>query len=218
MIRVVLGELQNDTRTADAVIFDEQNFSADSMREAIETPSLFREEKIIILSHILSEFTDDVFSLLENYADTNNTIIIHERELSAANEKAFSKLKIEITGKVAAKPAKVEFNIWSLTDALLARDKKKAWLLYREAIEQGTAPEEIGGMLWWQMKTLLLVARAGNPASLKPFVISKAKQALKKYTTEELEQFSRKLIAAIHEPRAGNGKAEETLEAFILSL
>lgn len=217
MIQVVLGETHIDIRAAGAVIFDEQSFSVDAIREELETLSLFGEPKTIALLYTLSEFRDQIFDLLKEHTDSVHTIIIRERALSATDEKALAKLGAKIIGKSIEKKA-VEFNIWSLTDALLARDKKKAWLLYREAIDNGTAPEEIGGILWWQMKTLLLVVREGNLESVKPFVASKAKQALKKYTTEEIEMLSKKLISAIHEPRAGNGKAEETLEAFVLSL
>lgn len=217
MIRIVLGENAIDTRTAGAVIFDEQTFSLDAVREELETASLFGEPKTIALMYVLSEFSEDVFKICEEHIDTIHTVIIRERALSVADEKTFTKLKIEITGKPIIKKAP-EFSIWSLTDALLARDKKQAWLLYREAIDNGTKSEEIGGILWWQMKTLWLVAREGNPASIKPYPTDKAKRALKKYTVPEIETLSKKLISAIHEPRAGKGKAEETLEAFVLSL
>jgi len=217
MITVVVGGAAG-TQARDAIIFDSLNFSVDAVREALETPSLFGGENTITLTYLLDDFHDEVFELLEQYTDTPNTITIREREVSAADEKKLTKLGATILGKAVVKKPVSEFNIWKLTDALLARDKKQAWLLYREAIDMGTAPEEIGGILWWQMKTLLLVAREGNPADVKPFAVTKAKRALQKYSTEDLAQLSKKLLAAIHEPRAGNGKAEETLEAFVLSL
>lgn len=217
MIRVVIGTTSNIS-TADAVIFDEQTFSVDAVREAIATSSLFGGTKTIVLLRLLDVFHDDIIDLIKDNFESAHTIILREDELSTADEKVFTKLGVEISGKSAAPKPKQEFNIWSLTDALLARDKKTAWMLYRQAIDAGIAPEEIGGILWWQMKTLLLVAREGNPTSVKPFAVTKAKRALQKYSQEDLARLSNQLITAIHEPRAGNGKAEETLEAFMLSL
>ncbi len=217
MIRVILGEQTETLWDNDPIIFNEANFSIDAVREELETPSLFGESKTIALLYVLEAYHDDALALLEQYAGNVATIILRERELGKKDEQVLADMGATIVAGKKSSVPKTEFNIWKLTDALLARDKKNAWLLYREAIEQGIAPEEIGGILWWQIKTLLLVSK-DDTAGMKPFSISKAKQSLKKYTAQEIEQLAQRAVAAIHEPRAGNGKAEEMLEAFILSL
>src|SRR3989344_9363077 len=58
--------------------------------------------------------------------------------------------------------ARSDFNIFALTDAIGARKKRDAWVLYQKALAAGMAPEEIFFKLVWQAKTMLV---AGKTAS-----------------------------------------------------
>lgn len=113
-----------------------------------------------------------------------------------------------------------EFNIWSFTDALGARDKKRAWLLYRKALAAGFVPEEVFYKAVWQVKTMLLAKRCSSAAEagLKPFPYSKAKGFLRNWKEGELEKFSERLVMSYHEARRGEGEIETSLEKAILCL
>lgn len=216
MIQVIIGSTEHVTRDADTRVFDEYTFSLGALREELETPSLFGEHKNIVLLYVLDQFRDELIPFLQSYAGTT-PITLREHQLAAQDEKTLTSFGVSIVGAVPPKKESV-FNVWSLTDAVLARDKKTAWLLYREAIERGTAPEELSGMVWWQVKSMLLVAREGKPKDMKPYTLSKIQRSLGKYTTKEIEHLTQQVIRAIHEPRKGNGSAEAWMERVLLSL
>lgn len=216
MIRVLIGDAVFE-RTSDVRVFDPYTFSLAALREELETPSLFGDSKQVMLLHLLGEdIHDELLAFLASYTG-DGTIILREQNLSTKDTKKLQEIGAHIEG-VYVKEVAREFNVWNLTDALLNRDKKTAWLLYREAIEQGSAPEELGGILWWQLKSIMLVIREGNPKGVKPFVINKIKRSLQKYSPAEIESLAQQLLVAVHEPRKGNGSAEMQLEQFLLSL
>jgi DNA polymerase III delta subunit len=113
-----------------------------------------------------------------------------------------------------------DFNIWSFTDAVGARRKKEAWVLYQKALAAGLAPEEIFYKLVWQVKTLLLAqkTKTAEEAGMKEYPYSKAKVSLKNFTTSELQNLSTDLVLGYHGARRGEGEMETMLEKIILSL
>ncbi|MEX0909768.1 MAG: hypothetical protein WDZ75_00560 [Candidatus Paceibacterota bacterium] len=119
-------------------------------------------------------------------------------------------------------PAKKEkdFSAFSLADALALRDKKRLWILFREALSRGYKVEELHGILFWQMKTIVLAYKttSAEDAGIKPFPYSKAVSAKKKYTQEEAEELLHALSGAILEGRSGSSSLENSLEKVILSL
>jgi len=115
------------------------------------------------------------------------------------------------------KEKKDAFNIFSLTDALGERNKKRLWTRYQEALRAGSAPEEIHGILFWQLKTLLLVSK-GATAGIKPFVITKAKHFLGNYTENELEDLTKSFVDLYHDARRGKIDFDIGLEKILLSL
>ena len=103
---------------------------------------------------------------------------------------------------------------------MLQRDPKKLWTLYRKAIISGLAPEQIHGVLWWQMKSVAMAINAKNAdeAGLKPFVFSKAKRASDKFSKEEVENILSKLLSIYHNSRMGKINMEYGLESFVLGI
>ncbi len=216
MIRVFVGSTTT-SRDDYTRVFDESSFSVPALREELETPSLFGDTKKIALLYVLGIHGSDVLSFLESYTGAHD-IVIREHALPVALDKRLRALGavIEEGAVHASQPS--SFNVWSLTDAILARDKKNAWLLYREAIENGSAPEELSGIVWWQVKSMLLALREEQPKDMKPFVLQKTRRGLQKYSADEVSSLARRLVTAVHEPRRGKGKSDEWLEALILSL
>jgi DNA polymerase III delta subunit len=113
-----------------------------------------------------------------------------------------------------------DFNIFSLTDAIGARKKREAWLLYHKALASGMVPEEIFYKVVWQVKTLLLASRTctASEADMKEYPYSKAKGFLKNFKEGELEKLSEDLVKGYHKVRRGEEETETFLEKTLLSL
>lgn len=113
-----------------------------------------------------------------------------------------------------------QFNIFSLTDAIGARQKRDAWVLYHKALASGMVPEEVFYKLVWQVKTLLTAQKTKNVAEteMKPFPYNKAKGYLKNFKPGELEKLSAELVGGYHRVRRGEGEMETLVERFLLKL
>lgn len=88
-----------------------------------------------------------------------------------------------------------EFNIFALADAFGSRDKKRAWVLYQQALLAGVPAERIFFTLVWKVRSMLL---------------------LKKNFEREL--LSERLVIGYHQARRGEGEIETLVEKTILSL
>lgn len=112
------------------------------------------------------------------------------------------------------------FNIFALTNAIGARNKREAWMLYRKALASGMVPEEVFYKLVWQVKTMLVASRTRSVAEtdMKPYPYDKAKRNLKNFKPGELEQISENLVKSYHELRRGHEDAETMVEKALLNL
>lgn len=116
--------------------------------------------------------------------------------------------------------AKAPFNIFALTDAIGARKKRDAWVLYQKALASGMIPEEVFYKLVWQIKTMLLAKRTKSAAEadMKTYPYNKAKSFLKNFSTSELENLSESLVLGYHRARRGEGEIETLVEKTLLRL
>jgi hypothetical protein len=124
--------------------------------------------------------------------------------------------KVDLVG---TKP-KSDFNIFSLTDAIGARNKREAWVLYQRALASGMVAEEIFWKVVWQIKTLLLANRtkSAEEAGMKAYPYSKAKSALKNFKTGEIEKISENLVIGYHQARRGEIEIDALIEKTLLNL
>lgn len=183
--------------------------------------SLFGGREVTLID-TPSESAEALETLLENAAllgESLNWFVVIEGKLKAADKKTLQKHANEFFECAEAKKEE-RFNVFSLTDALLRRDKKSLWVLLRRAQLAGLTSEEIIGTLFWQIKTMRLAARAASPAEadLKPFVYNKAKSGLSKYREGEVDELSRKLVAVYHDGHLGKTDIDNALERFVLSI
>lgn len=113
-----------------------------------------------------------------------------------------------------------EFNIFALTDALGARNKKEAWTTYQKALAAGLSAEEIFFKIFWQVKSMLLASKTKNVSEtdMKAFPYSRAKSFLKNFKPGELEKLSEDLVIGYHQARRGEGEMETLVEKIILDL
>lgn len=175
------------------------DLSKELLFEKANSVSLFREKMIMVLDSPIKEgdlnFSSDDLSILK---ESETTFVFLEEKLLAADLKKykrfaeiedFSNQEIKIVSKV---------NVFGIADAYSNRDKIGAWILYRNAVSAGVAPEEISGIIFWKIKMMIL---NGN----------------KIFSSAELKSQSSLLVSLYHKAHRGEVDFVIGLEQFILS-
>jgi DNA polymerase III delta subunit len=182
--------------------------------EEIVGEDLFASKKLLIISGIFE--SEKIIEILLAHTDSKNTdtyIIIFETDIPKDVIKSFEKKKVPIHHHKHETERDTE--IFKLTDAVAGRDIKRAWLVFRQLLDNGMVAHQMIGMLWWQMKTLLLVASTKTNPGLKPFVYTKNKKALEKFTLPEIQEKTLGLLDVYHQGHMGDD-IEVLLEQWIL--
>jgi DNA polymerase III delta subunit len=162
--------------------------------------------------------SDNVFILLENpSALLRASSLWAELEKLATKTQEFSKGEAStarLYGGVAG------FNIFSITDAFTVRNKNRAWALYQEAMMAGISSEEILWKLIWSVNNLLLVKKTKDASKLKmkPYPLTKATNAAKTFSNEELASLSASFNDLYHNTYLGTDEFEFGLEKILLSV
>lgn len=174
------------------------------------------KETLEIVSGVLKDIakSENIFIFLENNA---NEKIGAEIKKLAIKEQEFSKGEVSKLRLYGGVPG---FNIFSITDAFTAKNKNRAWALYQEAMMHGISSEEILWKLIWQVNNLLLVKNTKDTSKLKmkPFPLTKAKNATKNFSSEELKKLSASLVDLYHNNFLGTDEFDLGLEKIILSV
>ncbi|MFA5838734.1 MAG: hypothetical protein WC849_02245 [Candidatus Paceibacterota bacterium] len=187
---------------------DSENFDEAVVEESLKGRGLFENKYIVFFDKVFENEKNRNFILekIKEISKSENIFVLLEEKI---DKKTLTKLEKhsqrtqefnETERKIAerAKP-------FSLTDALGRRDKKKAWAEYQKILKEGLVPEEIHGILFWQIKTMILSSssKTSAEADLNPFVFKKAKEFSKNYSEKELNEMSSKLISIYHDIRRG---------------
>lgn len=207
--------------------FESNNINSDEMEHLTAARGLFENNYIVLLDNILEE--RDNAELLKNYAsyikEAEHIFILLESDAGADSIKKIEKQADSVkyfkeAGAGVKEKNKEQFNIFDMADALGKRDRKKLWIMLQEARGYEVSPEEMFGILFWQIKNILLVrsANTAEEVGMKPFPFKKAKSFSKNFTTEELERLASELLYKYHQSRAGAGEADIELERFILNI
>ena len=176
---------------------------------------LFGDKELYVIHDLARNL--DLKSFLAEFAESDNVFVFSEESITKPILKAFEKVNAIIEDFGKEEKTKTEsFNMFSLTDALGARDKKKLWLLFQEALKNGS-PEEIHGILFWQLKNLALVHGLNTNPGMNPFVYKKTLGFAKNFSSEEIRGLSRSLTHTFHN-RDTYSTLDIDIEKFILSL
>lgn len=208
----------------DAELFrlDPDTWTAEEAERLIAGAGLFQNNYIVFLNGVLENPDAEEFAL-ERAADLEaspNVFILLAGELKKAVRDKLEKKASKTQAFEAAKAPEREFNNFALAEALGKRDKKGLWVLFCQAMNEGKAPEELHGMLFWQAKSMLQALNAKTPAEsgLKPFVHSKSLRYAGNYTRDELVALSSGLVSIYHESRRGGEDLDVALEKFVLNI
>ena len=207
---------------------DSENFELGKLEEMIGGQGLFESKQIVFLDNVLEdkETKEEIADKIKEIAESPNAFVFIEGKVDKATlgkvEKSAEKVQeFKIAGSPASsKESKEKFNTFSLADVFGRRDKKNLWTLYQEALSQGVAPEEINGVLFWQLKSMIVAdkSKSADESGLKPYVFQKSKSFARNYSSEEMKKMSSALVSVYHDSRRGIHEFEIALERFILSL
>ena len=217
----LITTLQTKRPDASFLEFDDLNFNASRFLETIDGSGLFESKSIVICRSILDikEMREVVYSALDRLSESNNAYIFTDNKLLAPQIKKFEKAGATVKIFDSKTKGIEKFNTFSLTDLLLAKNKKQLWVAYHEAKEAGVSDEEIHGVLLWQLRSISLsFTHSPAQSNMKPFVFNKAKGAQKKWKQKEVNKHIFNLVANYHEARRGNSLLPLSIESFILTL
>lgn len=218
----VINSFQTKQPDGTVFHFNAEDFNLAQFAELISANDLFGAKRLVACDHVLENdaATETIADNLSEIVNSPNTFVMLETEVAADLVKQIKKVggKLE-EHALALKSAPPPFNIFAINDALVARDRKRLWLVYQQALQTGLSAEEIFWKLAWQIKTMLIVGKqTGEIKTLKPFVLGKAKRGLAKFKVEELEQLSGELVGLWHEARRGMVEFDLGLERLLLSV
>lgn len=221
-VRDAANRYLDSSMPADAqlVTIDTYNYQPGQLSDALGSTSLFGESQWFVLDtpSEIPEFQEEVAAALDALAESVNTFLILEGPLLAADKKRYTKHAASLEEFTAAKTER--FNAFALADALAERDKRRLWVLMQEAKLNGQRPEDMVGILWWQLKVMRLAARTTSPdaAGMKPFPYNKAKRALGKYPGPQLTDTAVSLLNLYHAGHTGERDMDLALEEWVLTL
>ncbi len=206
----------------DASIFkiNISNFSENQINEFFDSQTLFVNKYIVTMSRVLEDSAakDYFMSNLKKFTTSENIFLIQEEKIDPRNLKKIEKFAEKIDFFEIKDNKNIKMNLFDLAGAIGSLDKRKSWLLYRKALQEYSA-EEIYGVVWWQVKTLLIVSKSKNVAEsgLKSFPYQKSKDYLKKFDQNRLDKLSYNLIKIYHESRLYGEDLETAFEKLILT-
>lgn len=201
--------------------FDDLSFDLAVATEEFHTENLFGGQNILYFEGILEHPEGEIFYRTV-LSETPKMIIIVERDIPKDLLVFFERIG-EIHSFAERTVARVErFNSFAVTDALIARDKKSAWVEYVRGMRRKEAPEAVHGQFFWAFRTLYIVATVSREEALasgvKEYPYNKNRAALARWTTEEIRAHLDVLKDMYHDVHEGKGELSTSLERFILDL
>ncbi|MFA6251279.1 MAG: hypothetical protein WC603_01470 [Candidatus Paceibacterota bacterium] len=207
MIYILTG---NDTKKKNAylkklskkdqlVFIPRADITKENFFEYAGSISLFGDSPVVVADDILND-EDIKFSAKELLVlkDSKTVFVFLEEKLPASQIKEYKKYGIVEDFSTQALAKKLKMNTFSIAEAFSRRDKIGTWILYREAVSLGIAPEEISGIIFWKIKMMLL-------------------NGTKVFSSDELKSSSSNLVDIYHKAHRGECDFIVGLEQFILS-
>jgi len=222
--RVLVDSLRTKKPDASFVEINSDNWSASAIEEHVGGQGLFSNKYIVFLNKVIKseDVVEKLVEMMGLMKESNNIFIISEGKVNAELKKAFEKFgdKVVLSDGVEKKNFSKEFNIFSLADAIGARDRFKAWSIYREAVGNGLESESILGTIFWQIKVMILAmnSKSATEAGLNPFVYSKAKKGAGNYKGGELNNLLEQTIVLYHDGHRGLVDLELGIEKMMLGV
>lgn len=199
-----------------------ENWSDSQFDELLVAQGLFEQKYTTVLDNLFEKKDFKVYILdkLEDMALSEQIFLMLEGAVDAPTVKKIEKHAKQVQEFVKPEGKKPAFNIFAVTDGLIQKDKKKLWISYVDFMGKGVAPEEIHGIMFWQVKNMILASRSKDmkDSGLSPYAYKNALSGGRNYKTEELLGMSSGLVHMTHRVRQGEGDLGVMLERWVLEL
>ncbi len=230
--QVTIDSLLVKKPDATLIRMGEEDISENKIQELVGGQALFAQKYIVYFNNTFDnkENKEVVLKNIKDIAKSENIFIFAEGKMDKVGftkiEKVAEKVqeftKAEKTlnkkEKLALRGEKIDF--FEFTEALGKRDKKGLWVLYQDALAEQVPAEEVHGIFFWEIKSMLLAkkSKTAAEAGMNPYPFQKVKEHLRNYKDGELENISSNLVSMYHEAHRGNIDFYIALEKFILEL
>jgi len=230
--KVTVDSLLLKKPDATLIKIGDEEVTQDKIMELAGSQALFASKYIVYFSNTFlnKENKELILKNLKEFAGSDNIFIFAEGKIDKTSlakieknaEKVQEFLKPERAlnkkEKLALIGEKIDF--FEFADALGKRDKRGLWVLYQDALAEQVPAEEVHGIFFWQVKSMLLAkkCKTAEEAGMKSFPFNKSREFSKNFKDDELEELSSKLVSMYHEAHRGNADFFIALEKFILEL
>jgi DNA polymerase III delta subunit len=207
----------------DAEIFKvtSENWSEGQFDELLVSRGLFEAKYTVVLDNLFEKKDVKQYFLdkLDEVGASEQIFLVLEGGVLAGDLKKIEKAAKQVQEFKKAE-AKERTNIFAVANGLVEKDKKKLWISLVDFLRKGIAAEEIHGILFWQVKNMLLAGKAKDmkEAGLSPFAYKNALTGSRQYRAGELEKLSGELVDMTHRVRQGEGELSVMLEKWVLGL
>ncbi len=175
------------------------------LENAVSGTSFMYDGVVVVAKGLLShkEHGAVFLGFLSGLPEGETHILVSEEELPKETIRVVGKVKqAELFVFDLPKKAVVKSAIgFDLGNAVIARDKKRAWLFYEQALREGMAAEELLWPLNWKVKDSITKMRERQG----PLFL-------------QLSGLSRDIVKIYHENKNGGLPIEMAMERMILSL
>ncbi|OHA58909.1 MAG: hypothetical protein A2571_00825 [Candidatus Vogelbacteria bacterium RIFOXYD1_FULL_44_32] len=213
------------TKRPDAEVFElaEDIFSETSADELLHGQGLFVSKHIVLAKRLLQnqEAEQWLFDNLKDISEADHMFLLWEEKLLAPQKQKLEKFGAELKEFIKKPEAEIKDNfIFSIGDALGARDRLKLWKAVAGASLKGYEPEEIFWQLFGTARNMALVAReeSDQDIPLHPFVAKKTRGYLRNWGDEGALKLTGDLMALYHNVRRESRDLDVALERFALEI
>jgi len=179
-------------------VLDVKDITKEALLSLASSVSLFSDQIIIRTDGLMKSDISLDKDELEILSQSRTVFIFTEDKLlstALTKYKKFATIENFILPEEKPKP---KINTFDIALYFGKKEKLKTWILYKDAISSGASPEEISGILFWKIKSLL---------TLKTKVFS----------DNDLKKMASRLVSLYHDSHLGKTDFNIGLEQFILS-
>lgn len=197
-----------------------ENFEEGRLEELLSSQGLFDQKYTVVLDSLFEkkEIKEFVLGKLDEISESEQLFFMIEGAVDSASLKKIEKCAKQVQEFQPKEEKKNEHNIFSVANGLVEKDRKKLWISFLDSMKKGSAPEELHGIFFWQVKNMILASRAKSQSEtgLSPFAYTNALRGSRNYKTEDLMKMSNDLVEMTHKVRSGKGSMDIMLEKWVL--
>lgn len=186
--------------SGEIVTLDAKTTTQTELEETLGQNALFESSKLVILEGNPKAGLVEAINKLSNSFDI---IVWADKKITAAAYK----------GKILELKDTTNTN-FKFADSFTARDLKNSLKELQTLIAEKTPSELIVGILTRQLKLILQVLE-GETTSINPYVVSKIKIHLKKWTPQQVKRGFKELLEVDHSLKTGRIDSQSALFNFL---